>query len=45
MEPAEGIRLTKEEYERVETGPLPFEGRLTPYQCPICSYVGHEPVL
>jgi hypothetical protein len=45
MEPAEGILLTEEEYERVEPGPLVFEGRMTPFQCPVCKMVRFEPVL
>jgi hypothetical protein len=45
MEPAEGILMTEEELMRVEPRPPAFEGRLTPYQCPICSQVGYEPVV
>jgi rubrerythrin len=45
MEPAEGILLTQEEYDRVEPGPLTFAGRMTPFQCPICKHVGYEPVV
>jgi hypothetical protein len=45
MEPAEGILMTKEEFTRVEPGPLAYEGRLTPYHCPICSHVRYEAVV
>ena len=43
MEPAEGILLTKEEFEGVATA-LTFAGRLTPYKCPVCSFTIYEPV-
>jgi hypothetical protein len=36
MEPAEGILMTKDDFTRVEPGPLAFEERLTAYRCPIC---------
>jgi hypothetical protein len=45
MEPAEGILLTKEEFEGITTGPLTFAGGLTPYKCPVCSFTMYEPVL
>jgi hypothetical protein len=45
MEPADGMPLTKEEYDRVEVGPLVFQGKLKIYQCPVCTYVLYEPVL
>jgi hypothetical protein len=45
MEPAEGIQISPEEFERVEPGPLAFEGRLTPYQCPVCKHLAFIPVL
>jgi hypothetical protein len=44
MEPAEGILLTPEEFNRLEPGPLVFEGRMTPFKCPVCSFIGYEPV-
>jgi hypothetical protein len=45
MEPAEGILVSPEEYERVEPGPpLIFEGRIAPYHCPVCKHIGFEPV-
>jgi hypothetical protein len=46
MEEAEEILTAKEEFTRVEpVGPLAFERRLTPYRCPICTHVVHEPVV
>jgi hypothetical protein len=46
MEPAEGILVSPEEYERVEPGPpLIFDGFITPYHCPICKHLGFESVL
>jgi hypothetical protein len=41
MEPAEGILLTPEEFKRVEPGPLVFEGRITPFKIPVCSFIGY----
>jgi hypothetical protein len=45
MEPAAGILISQEEFERVEPGPLVSEGRLTPYQCPVCKHLAFIPVL
>lgn len=36
--------LMKEEYERFESGPFVCEGRLVPFECPICKHVEYEPM-
>jgi phage FluMu protein Com len=43
MEPAEGIQISPEEFERAVVTPLAFEGRLTPYQCPVCKHLAFIP--
>jgi hypothetical protein len=45
LEPAEGILISPEAFERVERAPLAFEGRLTPYQCPVCKHLAFISVL
>jgi hypothetical protein len=40
---ADGIPLTKEEYVRVEDGPLMFKDKITVYQCSVCSFIRLEP--
>jgi hypothetical protein len=43
MEPAEGTVITPEELNQMESAPLVFEGKLTPYQCPICLHFAYQP--
>ena len=43
MEPAEGTVITPEELNQMESVPLVFEGKLTPYQCPICLHFAYQP--
>jgi hypothetical protein len=44
MEPAEGSLLTQEELDQVDPALRVFEGRLVPYQCPVCLHFAHVPV-
>jgi hypothetical protein len=44
MEPAEGIHITPEELNQMGAEPSVFEGKLTPYQCPICLHFAYQPV-
>ena len=43
MEPAEGTLITPEQLSQMEPGPPVFEGRLTPYQCPVCLHFAYQP--
>ena len=39
MEPAGRASVNPEELNQMESAPLVFEGRLTPYQCPVCLHL------
>jgi hypothetical protein len=43
MVPAEGHQLTPEDLEQMAQAGV-FQGKLTPYQCPVCSHFAHMPV-
>jgi hypothetical protein len=44
MEPAEGVVITPEELSQMEPASPVFEGKLMPYQCPICLHFAYQPV-
>jgi hypothetical protein len=44
MVPAEGTLLSPEELKQMELVPDVFEGKLTPYQCPVCLHFAYIPV-
>jgi Phage integrase family len=43
MEPVEGTHITPEQLSHMEPGPPVFEGRLMPYQCPVCLHFAYQP--
>ena len=41
----EGLILKQAQHDRMEPAPQVLDDRLTFYQCPVCLYVGYEPMV